>query len=213
MKASLSEAEREAVESAVAEAERESGAEIVPVLVPASDSYEVASWKGAALGALVGSLAYLIAPAVEGAGADPGWLGAAAVLGGALIGSLLARWPRLRRALAGDAELDQRVELAAAEQFLARALFRTRERTGILIFVSLFERRVRILADEGVYLAVERPIWVALADEIAREMAQAPAGRALLSAVKRAALLVREHGPRRRSDDANELPDGLGIEG
>src|SRR5262249_14237209 len=47
----------EAVRRAVAAAEAESGGEIVPYVVAASDPYPGAAWKGAALGALAGALA------------------------------------------------------------------------------------------------------------------------------------------------------------
>jgi putative membrane protein len=203
----LGEEERAAVVAAVRAAESASGAEIVPVAVPASGAYAVADARGAAAGALVGALAYLAAPAVAGAGADPAWLGTVAVAAAALGGLLLARVARVRRALAG-AELDERVDLAAAREFLARDVFRTVDRTGILIYVSLFERQVRVLADEGVYRAVERPVWEQLAATVAREMRGGDPATALLRAVEAAAALVAEHGPRRRPDDVNELPDG-----
>lgn len=205
----LSQEERAAIEAAVAAAERASGAEIVPVLQTASGSYAIADARGAALGALVGSLAYLLSPGALPAAAwaaDPAWLGTVAVALGALGGLALARLERVRRALAG-AEIDERVDLAAAREFLARSVFRTRRQTGILLFVSLFEHQVRVLADEGVYRAVGRPHWERLAADVAREMKSGRPGEALLHAVELAGALVAEHGPRRSPDDVNELPD------
>lgn len=205
----LSREERAAIEAAVAAAESASGAEIVPVLLPASGSYAIADARGAALGALVGSLAYLLSPSAipEAARtADPAWLGTVAVALGALGGLALAKLDRVRRALAG-AEIDERVELAAAHEFLARSVFRTRRQTGILLFVSLFEHQVRVLADEGVYGAVARPLWEKLAADVAREMKGGRPGEALLHAVELAGALVADHGPRRSPDDVNELPD------
>jgi putative membrane protein len=208
----LGEAERGALVAAVEAAESASGAEIVPVLVAASGDYPVADARGTAVGALVGALAYLAAPALAGAGLDPAWLGALAVAAGALGGLVLARVARIRRALAGS-ELDERVDLAAARTFLERNVFRTAERTGILLFVSLFERQVRVIADEGVYRAVERPIWERLAATVATEMRDDRPGAALLRAIEATAALVVEHGPRRRADDVNELPDAPATNG
>lgn len=206
----LGETDRAAIVAAVEAAEAASGAEIVPVLVPASGTYPVADARGAAAGALVGALAYLAAPASTVAGAESSWLGTVAVATAALGGLLLARVGRVRRALAG-AELDERVDLAAAREFVARNVFRTADRTGILLFVSLFERQVRVLADEGVYRAVERPLWEKMAETVAGEMragrSEARPGAALLRAVQAAGALVAEFGPRRRADDENELPD------
>jgi len=115
--------------------------------------------------------------------------------------------PAVRRAVAGRAELDRRVDAAAAGEFLRHEVFRTRDRSGILIYVSLFERRVRVIADEGVYRALAKPAWDELANAVAAEMRSRPPASALLEAVRRASALVGEHGPRRRADDVNELPD------
>ena len=38
----------------------------------------------------------------------------------------------------------------AAEQFIAKNLHLTRERTGVMIFVSLGERMAELIADEGI---------------------------------------------------------------
>jgi putative membrane protein len=198
--------ERAAIELAVADAERASGAEIVPVLVPTAGAYPVADARGAAVGALVGALAYLLAPKLDAGGVDPGWLGTVAVAMGALGGLLLARIARVRRALAG-AELDERVDLVAAREFLARDVFRTERHTGILLFVAQFERRVRVLADDAVYRAVPRATWERLAADAARAMRSDRPGAALLAAVQAAGALLAEHGPRRARDDRNELPD------
>jgi putative membrane protein len=196
-----------ALRLAVAEAERRSGAEVVPVLARASDAYRLADWRAAAGGALAGALAGVPLEAAAGWSALARWAPALAAAAGALLGLAAVTVPALRRLLAGARELDARVDAAAAAEFLRREVFRTRDRTGLLIYVSLFERRVRVLADEGVYRAVERPRWEELAGAVAADMrAEAPA-RALLEAVRRAGELVAAHGPRRRADDRNELPD------
>jgi putative membrane protein len=203
----MSEQERAAIEAAVVAAEGASGAEIVPVLLSASGAYPIADARGAAFGALLGSLGALAFRAVaEPSATDPGWVGAVAVALGALGGLALARIHSVRRALAG-AELDERVDLASAREFLARNVFRTRDRTGILLLVSLFERQVRVLADEAVYQAVAKPVWERLATDVAREMKGGRPGEALLHAVEAAAALVVEYGPRRTPGDRNELPD------
>ena len=203
----LSEAERRALVEAVAAAERQSGAEIVPVLSERSDRYAEAEWAATAIGALVGGLATLVAPRLSGWRATPVWLDATLVAAFAFAGALLARVPALRRALAGGSRLDARVDAAANLAFVEQQVFRTRDRTGILLFVSRFERQVRVLADEAVYQAVERREWERLAAEVAAGMGRRPPGEALLAAVRRTGELVTQYGPVRRDDDVNELPD------
>jgi putative membrane protein len=178
------------------------------VIVARSDSYRVADWRAAAAGAVAGGVAHAAAPGIAG------WSEAAAayaplawIAAGAFAALLAARWAALRRILAGDAELAARTATGAAEAFLAHEVFRTRDRTGVLIYVSLFERRVEILADTGVYRAVAQPTWQRVAAEVAATMRGAPPEAAILEAIRRAGELLSAHGPRRRRDDANELPD------
>lgn len=196
----------ERIREAVAEAEARSGGEIVPVLLPASDGYEVAYWKGAALGGL-------LAEALVAAWAGGSWLigsawliasGAAGALGGAFAALAI---PALRRGLAGEAELQRQVEQRASACFVAHEVFRTRERTGILILISRFERRVAVLADEGIRSRVPDSTWDALAAEVAGRVRREGAGPALLAAVQAAGDLLAAQGPPRRADDRNELPD------
>lgn len=207
MKPLLSPEQAAAVREAVERAESASGAEIVPVVVPDSDGHEAALWKGAALGALAGAgagalLAWLRGPWVP----EPGLL-LLPVAAGLLLG-LLAAFPAPgRRLLAGRRQLDQRVARAASEAFLEHEIFATRDRTGLLVYVSLLERRVRILADSGIHPSVPPEEWEAMARAVAREMREKAPGEALLAAVTRVGGLLAARGPERRPDDVNELPD------
>jgi putative membrane protein len=204
----VSDAEAQAIRAAVAAAEQASAGEIVPVLVDAADDYELADWKGATLGALLAALGAAIVHAWRPSwGPAATWLVLPAALG-ALAGALSARYsPPLRRLLIGAERLDDCVEARAFEAFLHHGVFRTRDRSGILILVALFEHRVRILADEGIHAAVPAATWEALARDTALAVRGGRPGDALARAVERCGTLLSEHGPRRRADDANELPD------
>jgi len=199
--------EAEAVRGAVAAAERSSGAEIVPVVVAASDGHEAALWKGAALGALVGAGAAAVALWLRSPWVPEPWVPIAPVTAGLLLGLAAALPAPTRRWLAGRRVLDERVERAAAEAFLDHEVFATRERTGLLIYVSLLERRVSILADSGIHPSVPPEEWAAMARTVAREMRSKAPAEALLSAVTQVGGLLAARGPERRPDDVNELPD------
>jgi len=200
-------ASHDALVAAVEAAEGASGAEIVPMVVEACDGYAEADWAGAALGALAGGLATLLLPFVGGWRPHPIWLPGTLVALCALLGVLATRLPALRRGLVGTVRIDERVDAAAHVAFVRHQVFRTRDRTGILLFVARFERQVRVLADEGVYRAVERASWDELAAQVAAGMRDQAPAEALLDAVRRTGELVARFGPRRRDDDRNELPD------
>lgn len=204
----------ERIRQAVEEAELASGGEIVPVLVGACDDYEMALWKGAVLGALVGDGAVALcsvtgwAPWVRGAF---WWLlpGLVGLLIGALATAALPGW---RRWLVGNERMRRRVEQEASARFLAHEVFRTRDRTGILILVATFERRVTVLADAGIRALVPEASWEDLAGAIAATVRREGPGPALLEAVRRAGGILAARGVPRRSDDRNELPDAPQVD-
>ncbi len=51
------------------------------------------------------------------------------------------------------------VDRAATAQFEALGLANTRERTGVLLYVSLAHRRAEVLADEGIYAKAPHQAW------------------------------------------------------
>jgi putative membrane protein len=209
----LSESDRAAIGAAVHAAEAGNSGEIVPFLAAASDAYEAAVWRGAVLGAVLCPLAAAAVHHAAGIwGGAVGWM-ALPPVAGALLGLWAARLsPGLRRALAGQAILEREVRQRAAEAFLAEEVFRTRDRTGILLFLSRFERRVVILADSGIHSAVPQAEWDALADELARGIGAGHAVPALIAAIERCGSLLRERRVQPREGESNELADGLRVD-
>jgi putative membrane protein len=199
------------IRAAVELAERETSGEIVPFVVAASDSYEGALWKGAAFGALFGSLLAAAATVL----AEPWWPPlvfwvVAPPVVGASVGFLLAgAAPPLRRALIGKEVMARRVGRRATVAFLEEEVFRTEERTGILIFLSLFERRVVVLGDEGINRKVRREEWLGLTEDLAADVRSGEAVPGLLAAIRRCGALLRRRGVELRPVDENELADDL----
>lgn len=213
-KLELSDADRAALAAAVEAAEAGHAGEIVPFAAAASDAYEAATWRGSSIGAVGASLLGAGACYAAGFWGVPAvWIALPAALG-SLLGLWLVRViPALRRALAGEGLLDREVRQRAAEAFLAEEVFRTRERTGILIFLSLFERQVVILADSGIHQVVAQQEWDGIAHELAAGVGEGRAVPALLRAIERCGALLRERRPASRGDDLNELADGVRVAG
>lgn len=197
------------IERRVAEAEATTAGEIVPYAVDASDPYPEAAWAAAALGALLGPALALAAHAGLGLwGGDlVVWVALPPVVGAA-VGWLCGRFvPPLRRALVPAAVLDRRCELRAAAAFVDEEVFATRERTGVLLFVSLFEHRVLVLADSGIHARVDEAEWKAITRDVAAGIRAGEAGRALARAVTRCGELLAGQGVERPADDTDELAD------
>lgn len=216
MKPILTEAELERIRAAVAEAERRTSGEIVPYVVERSGGYEVAVWRGASAAAVLAMLtAVLVLQFYHGWGL--GWLytswGMAllATVAGTAGALLSAYVPALRRLLAGSDRLDRRVHRRACFAFLEEEVFKTRDRTGILLFVSLFEHRIEVLGDRGINERVTPDEWVAVVDTIRRGIKQGRFADGLVEAIEMCGRLLEEKGVGIRPDDADELSDRVRL--
>jgi putative membrane protein len=79
-------------------------------------------------------------------------------------------WTPLRLVLVPRAVQRARAHRAALEQFVVRRVAHTKNRTGVLIFVSLAERYARIIADEGIAQKVHAAEWQAAIDALTGHM-------------------------------------------
>jgi putative membrane protein len=203
----------ERIKASVQAAEGKTSGEIVPYMVDRSDDYEESEWR-------LGSLLTLLV--LGGVWAfhhfSDSWLPldvALLVLASAsafLAGILLAKYlPPVKRFFAGRALIDRRVNARAVEAFLAEEVFRTRDRTGILIFVSLLERRVLVLGDSGINAKVEKADWEGIVDLVTSSIARGNPAGALIDGIGKAGDLLARSDVRRRPDDTDELPDNLRI--
>jgi putative membrane protein len=208
------ESDLEAVKQAVTEAEKLTSGEIVPYVVGASDDYTEASWRGAAFGALAGALAAALVHDLGGfwGGWFAAWVVGPTALGCAL-GFVLAHFlPAARRLLVDARTQELCVRRRAELAFLHEEVFSTRDRTGILILVSLLERRVVVLGDAGINAAVEQREWDSIvAGIVAGIRAGAPA-RALVDGIGACGRLLERRGVAIRHDDTDELRDDLRTE-
>jgi putative membrane protein len=194
------------LERAVAEAEKRTSCELILVVAPQSSKYEGRVLSAAALTALA---AYLFVVALNwallGTTGEPITVLVEAMLAGGAVAiaasrvRTISRWlvPRIRRLEA--------VDRAAGAAFYEERAAHTRERNAVLVYVSLLEGEVRVLADVGVEARVHEarlnPILARLSN--ARE----GEGAALLEQALMDIALACEAEFPRSGDDANELPD------
>ncbi len=212
----FSESDRVRIREAVAGAEGQTAGEIVPYVVPRSSRYEVALWRGAALLVLVAlGAALLVVQFYEGWGLS--WLFAqgtvvAAVLLAGILGALLAEYvPPFKRLLAGGTLLDRRVHQRAMQAFVEEEVFNTRDRTGILLFISLFEHRIEVLGDAGINRKVTPDEWTGVVLRIREGIRSGRVADGLVEAIGLCGGLLERGGVEIRPDDVNELSDDIRI--
>lgn len=210
--------DRRRIEEAVRTAEARTRGEIVVAAVPASGEYAGTAWTGACLGSLAALAGVVLVHWLSGAWGfgSPFWVLLCAT-GGALLGYLAAgRSHRLTRWLTPEEVFERQVDLAARAAFLEHEVFATRDRAGVLLFLSLLEHRVEVLADSGIERHVAPGEWGAIVDGMVAGIREGRAADAVIAAVERCGEILDRAGLERRPDDVNELGDrlrGLDVRG
>ena len=209
-KSRFSEEDLARISAAVAAAEMGTSGEIVPAFVEASGTYAEAAWRaGTLLGALAVAALDLLAPEGMAAHAYTPLLVFAAAFAAGFYGAPFA--PPLHRRLAGRRAMDGQVGLRAEAAFTREQVFATRDRTGVLIFVSLLERKVRVLADAGIHAKVPDGTWDGVVAKVVAGMRADRPADGIVEAVGLCGALLRQHGFLARPDDTNELADSLRV--
>jgi putative membrane protein len=191
------------VEAAIKRAEEKTAAEFVVTVRAKSGHYRAADLLFGSLVAFAGLLVYVYHPTEFTDDLVPPAL---ALLFAASAG-FCSQLGALRRLLTKKRVLQENVRRAAIAEFYDQRISVTRDRTGVLIYVSLMEQLVEVIPDVGI--DVRR-----LGDDGASAIAE------LRSAVRHGGVdaLVQGLGSLsdalgralpRAEDDVNELPDGV----
>lgn len=218
----LSEADHDKVSAAIATAEAKSNGEIVAVATPLSDSYHdvalhwalvplfaVLAWAAIRPSALTWWYNFL----VGGWRPEPtlGQLLTLLMVFAALkftVALMILRWMPLRLALTPSATKHRRVRRRAVTVFRAAAERRTEGRTGILIYLSMGERRAEIVADDAILKVTDEHTWGEAMAALLTDVRTGRPGDGIVAAIERVGAVLAQHFP--RSDgDTNEIPDKL----
>ncbi len=202
----LSDTERQKVMTAVKEAEKHTSGEIVPMVVSASYRYPMANVIGAAALALPVSL--MLTPFVGGrlwVGTQNMWLflGFLTILF-VVFHEIVKRTYWLKRWFISQREIDEEVQEAAITGFFKEGLYRTRDETGVLVFISVFEHKVWILADRGINEKVGEGHWEDIVKIIVDGIKHNRPAESICEAVAKIGDLLKKHFPV-GPDDTNEL--------
>ncbi|TFG44587.1 MAG: hypothetical protein E4H43_00125 [Bacteroidia bacterium] len=152
MKPVLSDNDRSLLEKRITEAEKITRTQIVLALVGRSDSYAEIPWKAFALGAsltglLVFSLDLILLTWIQDTTVLISIVTTLAVA--AFVVLLTILFPGFARLFLSDSRAETETRQYAESLFLSRELFSTARRTGILLLISRFERKVVIIPDKG----------------------------------------------------------------
>lgn len=195
------------VHDALVSAEAATVGEIVPVVVGRCERHAAAEWISAVTTAIGGTV--LLQSWIP-------WefphvvLGIQLALG--LLGFVLARhvapWKRM---FVSERALEEAALARARLEFARLRLHETTARTGVLLFVALFEHRVVVLADVGIHSLVgnEAP-WDDVTRAILSSTRRGRIDEGLVEGIRRVGPHLERHAPW-TAGERNELPDRVVV--
>jgi len=218
LKQKFTDSDLQRIKTAVKNAEDKISGEIVPVIVESSGYYSLANYRAGLIAASLTFLIvifidrYVITNAALNIFYDPLFI-FVLVVGGGVLGAVLPNFvPHLKRLLISQQNLDHATRQRAENAFLEEEVFNTRHRTGIMIFVSFFEREVMVMADRGISKVVDQKEWDKIVAELIHHIRNEKIVDGLEAAIKRCGEILLEKGFYKTADDVNELGDDLRID-
>lgn len=204
--AHLTQSECDKISAAVREAEKQTTGEIVPMIVGQSDDYPGARWRLAIVIAfLFGFIAYFFLDDV-----DPVWM-LGAQIPGLYAGYWLGSFDYVLRPFLTLSKVDEEVHQRALQAFFSRNLHATQDRTGILVMVSLLERRVEILADTGINAKVSRDTWQNILNDMIGKIKSGDLTEGFCTAVRECGEVLAKEFPGAH-ENPNEISDKVILE-
>ena len=216
----LSDADRAEVSTAIAAAEAGSAGEIIAIATDLSDPYHDVGLHFAVLVAFSGLAFFAFAPAWLDAlfarlhgWADPSQrdlllLLLLIVLLKFVATLLIMKWMPLRLALTPGATKTRRVRRRAISLFKAAAESRTTGRTGIMIYLSMGERRAEIIGDEAITAVTDPETWGEAMTKLLVGIKDGRPADGIVAAIGEIGTVLAAHFPRDAAD-VNEIPDRL----
>ncbi len=149
MKAELSDPEAHILNQHIAELEKRGNIQIVLAVVKRSDSYVEIPWKAfAMITVFTGFLVFIMG--LFNTLTDSFWLYITIPFFAGIISSLATLYiPSFARFFLSAHRAGQEVKQYAESLFLSRELYATETRSGLLMYISIFEKRVFLLPDKG----------------------------------------------------------------
>jgi len=105
---------------------------------------------------------------------------------------------------------NQKVTERATRYFMESGVYNTKDRTGILIFISIMEHRVELLADSGISEKIPKEKWQNIVDNIIKGIKEKDIAAHLTGSINECGDLLAQHFSI-QADDKNELTDSIEI--
>jgi putative membrane protein len=205
MNSRLTERDKQQISLAIENVEQRSSGELVAVIAERSDEYRYIPVLWAAVIALALPGLWLLLQRGWGSFSLTMYLFQVMVF---VVLAVFFRWPTIRRHLIPRAVKQRRAALLARQEFLTLGLHNTRNRAGVLIFVSVLEHHVEIIADSGINEKIAPGEWQDIVDDFIARVREDRFAEGFLAAIERCGKLLEAHFPHDPSE-TDELPNHL----
>jgi len=199
--ARFDDAAREALTNCVREIEKTSDAELVLVVRARSGSYRHADYLFGSVLAFAGLNFLLFSPVSF----QVYWVAIDVALLFALGTFLSSRSKTIRYLLSKTRHRNEAVRTSAAAMFYEAGIANTEAEMGVLVYLSLLERRLELIADRGVLKGVPALDWNQVLFEL-HQAGRKPEPETLLKGLQGLGKLLAQHLPP-TGENPNELPD------
>lgn len=196
--------EQEKIRQAVIAAEEATSGEIATMIVDSSDDYREAAVTATIL---LAAMAALLIAIITSHTTVWSYL-PLVIICYFPVAFLVSRLPQLMKPFISRRRCEEAVRSRSIRAFYEKGLYRTKDETGILIFISIFEHKVWILGDRGINARIEPQAWQKLARELSSGIASGSACTALCRVIDQCGQLLSHHFPRER-ENPNELGDEI----
>ncbi|HJT22753.1 MAG TPA: TPM domain-containing protein [Nitrospira sp.] len=206
----LSAEDRARISEAVRTAERDTKAEIVPMLVSRSGLYRDAQHR---TGLILGLLVLSALLTLETAWLPWGWHASNAAwlllgtVGAYALGVWLGTFPPVIRLVTSTERMRQKVRLRAERAFAQHDISQTKERTGVLLLLSLLERQVYVLPDKEVAQRIQASEWGDMVKIMTARLRTGDLVGGFCAGIERCGALLARACPVTSGHNPNEISD------
>lgn len=204
----ISNKEKLLIKKLVNEAESKTQSEIVPMIVHHSDTYPAAHFRAAIIVSFLFSLGLYFSPLTIINPIYFLWI----QIPGLFLGYFLGQFPAVTRLLITNNEIHQEVTQKGYEAFFNHNLHLTQHHTGVLILVSMMERKIKIITDNGIAKKVDQKIWDEIVFQFAEKIKEGHFVEGLKQCIEAVSNVLQTYFPATNDKRSNELKDDLIME-
>lgn len=121
-----------------------------------------------------------------------------------LVSALMFRFNYIKRIFVPRMLMRHKVHTAAMTSFYKNGVYNTREKTGVLIYISLMERMVVVIGDEGIHSKVGDEAWSNVINTIVAGIKKKKLTHGIVQGIESCRTLLKTHFPA-SADNKNEL--------